>query len=100
MGEHRTPASKAIIDSLVTLGTAFGYHGVREWELPNTGPHPEQVDIALFANARSLQPAFIIEVDSSDGAAATSNAVKVFWQADKSSDKAVLSLSCVPEDRC
>jgi hypothetical protein len=78
MGEHRTPASKAIIDALAMLGTAFGYHVEREWKLPNTGPHPEQVDIALFVNAQSLQPAFIIEVDSSDGAAATSNAVKVF----------------------
>jgi hypothetical protein len=78
MGEHRTVDSRVIIDAFVELGEALGYDVRREWPIPGTDPHSERIDIAFFIDDKATTPAFAIEVDSSDAASSTSNAVKIF----------------------
>lgn len=78
MGEHRTLQSTKTIDALVLLGESLGYEVRREWEIPGTEPHPEQVDVALFVHEHGKSPAFVFEIDSADVPASTSNVVKIF----------------------
>ena len=78
MGQHKTPESTAVIASIASLGTALGYHVRPEWEIPGTGPHPEQIDLALFIAKDAERPAFAVEVDSADVPASMSNAMKIF----------------------
>ncbi|HEY1922933.1 MAG TPA: hypothetical protein VGG44_09315, partial [Tepidisphaeraceae bacterium] len=76
MGQHRTSQSIAVIRSIARLGKALGYDVRAEWDIPGTGPNPEQVDLAFFINSVAELPAFAIEIDSADVPASMSNAVK------------------------
>jgi hypothetical protein len=78
MGQHKTRQSVTVITSIASLGAALGYDVRSEWDIPGTGPHPEQIDLAFFIATHAELPAFAVEVDSADVPASMSNAMKIF----------------------
>ncbi|QDV91686.1 hypothetical protein RAS2_27900 [Phycisphaerae bacterium RAS2] len=78
MGQHRTSRSVAAIEAIESFGSSLGYRVIREWDIPGTQPHSEQIDLAFFTDEKTELPVFAVEVDSADVPASMSNAMKIF----------------------